>query len=55
VEKHIGNVFAKLGLPPDDGARHRRVMAVLAYLRPAPGPEAGPGRQAGQGRRPGGA
>jgi DNA-binding NarL/FixJ family response regulator len=32
VEKHIGNVFAKLGLPPDD-ARHRRVMAVLTYLQ----------------------
>ncbi|MBG0826620.1 response regulator transcription factor [Planomonospora sp. ID67723] len=32
VEKHIGNVFAKLGLPPDD-ARHRRVLAVLTYLR----------------------
>ncbi|GAA0966527.1 response regulator transcription factor [Acrocarpospora macrocephala] len=32
VEKHIGNVFAKLGLPPDD-AHHRRVLAVLTYLR----------------------
>jgi DNA-binding NarL/FixJ family response regulator len=32
VEKHIGNVFAKLGLVPDD-AQHRRVLAVLTYLR----------------------
>src|SRR5260370_131325 len=32
VEKHIGNVFAKLGRPPDD-AQHRRVLAVLTYLR----------------------
>ncbi|WP_331768330.1 response regulator transcription factor [Embleya sp. NBC_00896] len=32
VEKHIGNIFAKLGLLPDD-ARHRRVLAVLTYLR----------------------
>ncbi|MEU0934727.1 response regulator transcription factor [Embleya sp. NPDC005971] len=31
VEKHIGNIFAKLGLPPDD-TRHRRVLAVLTYL-----------------------
>jgi DNA-binding NarL/FixJ family response regulator len=31
MEKHIGNVFAKLGLPPDD-TQHRRVRAVLAYL-----------------------
>jgi DNA-binding NarL/FixJ family response regulator len=32
VEKHIGNIFAKLGLPPGD-AQHRRVLAVLTYLR----------------------
>ena len=31
VEKHIGNIFAKLGLEPDD-ADHRRVLAVLHYL-----------------------
>ena len=32
LERHVQNVFMKLGLPPsaDD---HRRVRAVLAYLR----------------------
>lgn len=33
VEKHISNIFAKLQLGPSD-SDHRRVMAVLAYLRP---------------------
>jgi len=32
VEKHIGNVFTKLDLAPEDHA-HRRVLAVLTYLR----------------------
>jgi DNA-binding NarL/FixJ family response regulator len=33
VEKHVGNIFSKLALPPSD-ADHRRVLAVLRYLEP---------------------
>lgn len=32
VEKHISNLFTKLGLEAEDGT-HRRVLAVLSYLR----------------------
>jgi DNA-binding NarL/FixJ family response regulator len=32
VEIHVGNMFAKLGLPPAAG-NHRRVLADLTYLR----------------------
>lgn len=32
VVKHVGNILAKLDLPPDDDT-NRRVLAVLAHLR----------------------
>jgi DNA-binding NarL/FixJ family response regulator len=31
VEKHVANIFMKLGLPPSEG-ENRRVLAVLRYL-----------------------
>ncbi|MET7336767.1 hypothetical protein [Nonomuraea sp. NPDC005650] len=36
VVGHIGNIFAKLGLQPEDG--NRRVLAVLTHLQAA-GPD----------------
>jgi DNA-binding NarL/FixJ family response regulator len=33
VEKHIANIFGKLGLTEDASEHHRRVLAVLTYLR----------------------
>ena len=36
VGKHIGNILAKLDLPPEGTDVDRRVMAVLTYLREQP-------------------
>jgi DNA-binding NarL/FixJ family response regulator len=33
VEKHVANIFSKLGLPVNASHHHRRVLAVLTYLR----------------------
>jgi DNA-binding NarL/FixJ family response regulator len=35
VEKHVNNILRKLDIGPDPG-EHRRVLALLAYLRTAP-------------------
>jgi DNA-binding NarL/FixJ family response regulator len=42
VEKHTQRIFAKLGLSPDDDQSHRRVLAVVRFLR---ADQAGPGGQ----------
>ena len=39
VEKHIANIFGKLNLHADTAEHHRRVLAVLTYLRSQRGEE----------------
>lgn len=41
VEKHINAILTKLGLGPDQTETHRRVAAVLAFLRNRPVDEPG--------------
>ena len=38
VEKHVANIFDKLGLAPDDND-NRRVIAALRYLESRQGPQ----------------
>jgi DNA-binding NarL/FixJ family response regulator len=35
IEKHVSSIFTKLGLAPSE-ADHRRVLAVLTWLRAGP-------------------
>jgi ATP/maltotriose-dependent transcriptional regulator MalT len=43
VETYVRNIFAKLNLEPRP-TEHRRVLAVLAYLRAIPDPATPPDR-----------